>query len=352
MVLLACNFVSAQKPITIGTQHKMTSKALGEDREYWVHLPDSYLKEDIGKAKYPVIYLLDGETNFHSLVGIQKNLTRGMYNYMPECIIVGVVNVDRNRDFTPSQSSVERNGVQTMTTSGGARPFLNFMVHELRQEIDSKYRTSGYNVLIGHSLGGLFAINTLLHHPSSFNAYISLDPSLWWDDEKVFNEAEQLWLQKDFANKFLFVGMAKTVKRPHDKREHSSVINEFCTSLMSQFPGNKLISDWRYYEFETHGTVTTIGMLDGLRILFQGIELPVKQIPKEMSVLTKAFDELSAKLGHQFIPSEDLVDKLAKFAVTSGEEQGALDLLEYNLRNYPDSPRAKQHLTEFRSQKE
>jgi predicted alpha/beta superfamily hydrolase len=43
-------------------------------------------------------------------------------------------------------------------------------------------------VLVGHSFGGLFAINVLLTHPEYFNAYVANDPSLWWDNEITISE--------------------------------------------------------------------------------------------------------------------------------------------------------------------
>lgn len=349
-LLMISTFLQAQQPIVIGYEHKIQSNILNEEREYWIHFPESYSNDNLGKANYPVIYLLDGENNFHSLVGIQKNLTRGVYNYMPESIMVGVVNIDRNRDFTPSNSFVERNGKKSMTTSGGGEAFLSFLTDELQKEINTKYRTSGYNILIGHSLGGLFAINTLLHYSDAFNAYISLDPSLWWDNKKVFNEAKELWSEKNFSGKSLFVGMAQINQRSNDKQQHSETINEFCTSIMSPYSSsNNLLADWKYYADESHGTITTIGMLDGLRKLFKGIELPVKQIPKNASSLEEAFGKLSTRLGHQFIPSETLVDKLAKYALSVDENENALKLLELNLSNYPDSPNAKKSFEEIKN---
>lgn len=317
----------AQRTISIGEKEDFYSDSLNEEREYWIYLPESYEKSET--EKYPVIYLLDGETNFHSLVGIQKNLVRGVYNYMPECIIVGVVNVDRNRDFTPSNSFVEREGRKTMTTSGGAKSFLSFLTDELRTVVDSKYRTNGYNILIGHSLGGLFAINTLLHHTDAFNAYISLDPSLWWDNKKVFTEAEGLWATKDFSGRSLFVGMAQVMVRPNDKQQHSETIKTFCEDVviptMSQ---NHLLADWKYYEDETHGTITTIGMMDGLRKLFTGIELPVKQIPKSPELIVATYAKISERLGFKFSPSKDVLERLAKYAESVGEKENAQKILE------------------------
>ena len=64
----------------------MHSLALGEDRPYWVYLPPKYDDARYGKASYPVIYLLDGDTNFMALAAIQSTFTRGMYNNMPGCM--------------------------------------------------------------------------------------------------------------------------------------------------------------------------------------------------------------------------------------------------------------------------
>lgn len=329
VLLMMSSSLLAQRVIGIGEGADIHSNILNEERQYWMHLPDSYNKSD--SERYPVIYLLDGETNFHSLVGIQKSLTRGMYNYMPECIIIGVLNVDRNRDFTPTNSFVERDGKKTMTTSGGAKPFLSFLTNELRLEVNSKYRTNGYNILIGHSLGGLFAINTLLHDTESFNAYISLDPSLWWDNQRLYKESVEQWATKNFSGRSLFVGMAQVVKRAHDtdKREHSNTISDFCENvLMPNNASNHLFGNWRYYENEMHGSVTTIGMLDGLRMLFDGIALPVKQVPKNPDLIVEAFDKLSKQLGFPFAPSQSLLERLSDYAESVGEKENAQKILE------------------------
>ncbi|MFV0521903.1 MAG: alpha/beta hydrolase-fold protein [Mangrovibacterium sp.] len=50
----------------------MHSVILNEDRAYWVYLPDGY-KKDLNKS-YPVLYLLDGDRNFYSLVAIEKSV--------------------------------------------------------------------------------------------------------------------------------------------------------------------------------------------------------------------------------------------------------------------------------------
>ena len=61
--------LSAQKQdsIYIGTRHTLFSEILNEDRKYWIYVPETKAGEK-GKA-YPVLYLLDGDSFFHSVVG-------------------------------------------------------------------------------------------------------------------------------------------------------------------------------------------------------------------------------------------------------------------------------------------
>ena len=91
----------SQEDICIGKELVLYSTVLQEDRSYWIHLPEHYNMDT--KQRYPVVYLLDGDSFFHSLVGIRKTLASGRGKYLPPCIIVGVLNTDRTRDFTPLQ---------------------------------------------------------------------------------------------------------------------------------------------------------------------------------------------------------------------------------------------------------
>ena len=61
--LLACSFVQGQTSICIGEQLLVSSKVLGETRTISVYLPDSYYDSTLKKTNYPVVYLLDAETN-------------------------------------------------------------------------------------------------------------------------------------------------------------------------------------------------------------------------------------------------------------------------------------------------
>jgi predicted alpha/beta superfamily hydrolase len=51
--------------------------------------------------------------------------------------------------------------------------------------IDRTYRSRPYRVLVGHSLGGLFAVYALMTRPDVFQGYIAISPALWWDDQSL-----------------------------------------------------------------------------------------------------------------------------------------------------------------------
>ena len=129
---------------------------------------------------YPVLYLLDGGTHFHHASGIVQFLAgQGL---MPEMIVVAVINVDRTRDFSPTH-------VEERPTTGGAGKFISFMEEELMTFVDRNYRTSPFDILVGHSFGGTFATYALLEKPDLFNAYIAISPYMMYDNDYVVREA-------------------------------------------------------------------------------------------------------------------------------------------------------------------
>lgn len=71
-----------------------------------------------------------------------------------------------------------------------------FIGTELIPRIDSLYPTTPYRILSGHSLGGFMVVNTLAHHADLFSIYIAVDPSLWWDQQKVLQTAEFALINK------------------------------------------------------------------------------------------------------------------------------------------------------------
>lgn len=348
LIFLTLSFSSllfAQENINIGKVYSIQSSVLDENRSYWVYLPPGYHDNNYGNANYPVIYLLDGDRNFYTMAAVQKAFTYNMYNSMPEAIIVGILNTDRGRDLTPSQASVMRDGRELYSTSGGADNFTEFLITELRAEINRKFRTNGYNILVGHSLGGLFTVNTLLRRPMSFNAYVAIDPSLWWDNRKVFNEAKEMWKDADFKGRSLYVAKARNEDTSDGKDMHSKTIEEFCSTILQSSPKNGLRTSWKLYPDEDHSSVVVPGIHDAFRYIFDGIELPVKKLPDNSEIIADQYKKLSQTLKHTFIPDEKMIDNIGKYALSINKTEGAISIFRYNVANYPDSYNALNSLS-------
>jgi predicted alpha/beta superfamily hydrolase len=91
----------------------------------------------------------------------------------------------RVRDFTPTRTS------QTVN-SRGAGAFLDFLEHELIPFVDRTYRTiPSDRGLLGHSLGGLFAIYILEQRPAPFQRIVAASPKLGWDNRLLVTVASE-----------------------------------------------------------------------------------------------------------------------------------------------------------------
>ena len=216
LYLFSVTLVKAQAikddQIIIGHVDSVKSKILNEKRNIWIYLPKGYDPNSL--ERYPVIYLLDAEWHFEALSGIEHQLSEVMSNTVfPPAIIVGILNTDRNRDLTPTNSLIVLGGrkIEQFKNTGGGEKFISFIEKELFPHIDSTYHTAPYKMLIGHSFGGLTAMNILINHTSLFNDYLVIEPSMWWDGRKLLNEAREAFKEKRFEGKNLFLGIANTM---------------------------------------------------------------------------------------------------------------------------------------------
>ncbi|MBA6153131.1 alpha/beta hydrolase [Gelidibacter maritimus] len=251
--------------LVLGRSHKVYSNILNENRTYYIYLPEGY--GDNTEKKYAVVYLLDANINFHSYTGIQHMLSRGRMGrgIVPEMIVVGIVNTNRIRDFTPTRAKKLpekfRSNNKMLEDGGGLEKFLSFIKKELRPIINKSYNTNGNNTLIGHSLGGLATVYTLMHHPKLFSHYLAIDPSFWWDDEMILRIAPEKLKNSDFSNTKFFFTSAN-----HNNKMDGAVTLK---SLLEDVAPKGLFWDYKYYENENHGSVIIPSEYDGLKFLFR-----------------------------------------------------------------------------------
>jgi uncharacterized protein len=203
------------KQIVIGVRDTIFSKVLDEKRTLLVHLPLTEPDVFAPGQKYPVVYVLEGESLFYSVVAISEQLSGGSGNYMyPKMIVVGIMNTDRTRDLTPTHST--NSTVMPsflLSNSGGGEKFLSFFRNELIPHIDSTYAAAPFRVIIGHSFGGLTAIHALMKHQGLFNSVVAIDPSMWWDNQKFLEASKAALLKNSYAGYSLFMAIANSMSK-------------------------------------------------------------------------------------------------------------------------------------------
>jgi uncharacterized protein len=357
LILLCFSFMAAagqqNNQVVIGTIDTVYSKTLKENRRVWVYVPNSGPNSIYQKQKYPVVYLLDGDGHFGSVVGMIQQLSEVNGNSLcPQMIVVGITNTDRIRDLTPTYVSsgpdLDSNFVRT---SGGGENFTTFLEKELIPYIDSTYPTAPYRMMIGHSLGGLMVLNTLVHHPHLFNSYLAIDPSLWWDNQKLLKQATTALAQKKFGGKSLYLAIANTMQAGMDTLRVQKDTSGASLHIRSMFqlaaalkknPNNGLRWAYKYYPDDDHGSVPLIAEYDALRFLFGYYKLPSFEIMMDKnvradSVLMAHFTKVSGELGYTVLPPEPMVNGMGYGFMQNNMMDKAYGFFQLNIQNYPQS---------------
>ncbi|MEQ9103454.1 MAG: alpha/beta hydrolase-fold protein [Rhodothermales bacterium] len=360
---LAQGQVQAQNPsaplIQIGTPGHLYSDILGEDRPYWIHLPEGYSVED--DATYPVIYLLDGESHLVGLASIQA-----YYNYfrLPEMIVVAISNADnRTRDLTPTEVA-SRNGAP-VDASGGADRFRSFLSAELIPHIDATYATSAHRVLMGHSYAGLFTIHTLLEEPGLFTNYVALDPSLDWDDGRWLEQALPVLASLPLSGHGLFVALSNEIIRFSDTLTFETVrtdTTDFSLGMRSAIAfveaqdrnSSGLSFSWKFYPDDIHGSVPLMGMRDAIVDLYDFWELKKPSLYNDpetpadtiLALIRAQSQAREAGLGYPLPMERDLLEMLSFFYADVGQPQKAKQVLLLAAEYYPEAVSVHEALAE------
>jgi predicted alpha/beta superfamily hydrolase len=293
----------APEPVVIGEKFQIESKVLAETRTYVIHTPDSYKS---GKEAYPVLVLQDAENNFaYTSAAVHLLSANGR---IPAMIVVGINNTDRTRDMTPSKPSTSFGGTPFTGSAGGADKFLSFIADELLPTIDRNYRTRPYRVLIGHSLGGLFAVYALMNRPEVFKGYLISSPSLWWDDQALVKAAPSFFA----AHKDLRADLYMTMANEGDTMlggawKLSAVLEESkLTDVRWQF---------KRYPEEEHGTVPYLSNYEGLQAIFAGYRIanPIALFEGAgLPAFERHYAEVSKRLGYTIeVPARAYGDTLS-----------------------------------------
>ncbi len=311
-------------PLVIGESTVVQSEILGEQRPIVVGLPAGY---EAGSGSYPVVYVLDGPGHIHHTTGSIGHLAQNG-RALP-AIVVGIGNTDRTRDLTPRSDLDEERA--RFPTGGGAENFRRFLVDELRPFIDEHYRTNGGSILIGHSFGALFAIDTAIHEPESFNGYVAISPSLWWSGEKYVKAADELKADHPLFSGALYVAMGTegpTMNPPFER---------FVEAIERNAPSDFVFGVGRFPD-EDHGSIPLRATIAGLKSYFAriGDALDMRQVA-DASELERRYAQISESMGFEVQPSEQAVNQLGYRLLQGGQAERAQGIFAWNAKTYPQS---------------
>ncbi|MCP5054058.1 MAG: hypothetical protein GY940_43215 [bacterium] len=308
--------------LLMGKIVKLHSKVLNETRELWIYLPDGYRRS---KQHYPVLYLLDGDSQFHHVTGITQFLSR--LERIPKLVVVGIVNTNRDRDFLSRYWKTSDWPAKT-----GAKEFRSFLEGELIPFMDKTYRTSSNRILVGHSLGGIFCIETFLTNPELFSAYIAVSSTLQWADDYLVKEApERLRSLSPFKrDKFLYF-----TNSGQDKESWKQ--NRQLEAVLKKTPLKKLRWEFSFREKETHGSNVHGSVYDGLETYYSGMRPSSDMLAKmDLAALKSYFKTLSESYGMTVNVPGIVTDQLGFMKFDKGKMDDAIKIFEYQLTLTPE----------------
>jgi len=306
-----------------GMRLRFKSRLTGEEKAVFISLPAGYEK---GSFHYPVCYILDGRSYFEPFAGIVKYLS--LYEMIPEMIVVAVESGDRLKEFTYTKAN-EKTG--DWPASGGAESFRKFLSDELIPYINASFRTQPFKILVGHSLAGLFAVETLSRHPNLFEATIALSPSLYWNQYEWLKDAEHFLDGINIQKRFLLIsGETKD-------KEETDYLNAF-KHLASTKTSASDFYDYRCFPEETHVSVALPALFYSLKRLFQGWSFPGEAWQTGPEKVKEHFRSLSERYGFLIPVREEFINGHALHGLRRHKAPDeAIRLFEFCLSLYPNS---------------
>ncbi len=332
--------------ISIGKEFSFDSAILKEKRTIQIALPRSY-HTNHKYTRYPVLYLLDGQMFFHSVTGTVQHLSSDASPHIPEMIVVGITSQQRVRDSSPSHSLKSPLGTNEAIyeVSGGASEFLRFLTDELTPYIDKTYSTSDYRVLVGYSFTGLPVLHALFTRPQSFNAYLAIDPSWWWDDYLMEREAREFIAGASIESRALFV--TTTTNNPPPEFLPKLRYVDTLSGMLKAKPVKGLRFGMRIYDDETHSSLALRSVYDGLSHIFHGYAPTLDSLYSNPESLEEQYQLLSRRLDTEIFLREDLVNYFGyAFLSTYRDVDKSLRYFKLNARHYPASANAWDSLAE------
>lgn len=245
--------------------HVLSSRATGREYQLHVSLPRSYASAP--ERTYPLVCLPDPQWDFAMVAAILGNLL--VDGAAPECVVVGVgypgedpdYDALRVHDLAPAFDGAGRRE----SAGRGAAGFLGALEREILPFVERTWRVQpGRRVLVGSSLGGLFALYALLERPGLFHGVVAVSPAVNWADDWLFGVEERVAAASRTLPGRLFMSGAE-----REWPDYLAAIRRFDARLRER-AHDGLAYAWRLVEGEAHAGTKAESFNRGLRFVFAG----------------------------------------------------------------------------------
>lgn len=150
---------------------------------------------------FPALVVLDANTNFATAAN--SAWSRSAYADIAPVVVVGIgypsgdaqqFNARRSFDFTSAAASKSGSPYLAGQATGGAEAFRENVVAAVLKTVErDEHVNARCSVLFGHSLAGLFVVDTLMQRPDMFEGYFAVSPSLYVNGPEVFDK--ERWIR-------------------------------------------------------------------------------------------------------------------------------------------------------------
>ena len=304
------------------------SKILNETRRLLISLPKGY---DRSTEAYPILYLMDGAEQIE-MVGALARALSAQGSVIPELIVVGITNTDRERDLTFEKSPAGA----PMPTAGGAANFLRMIREEIIPLVEKSFRTAPFRILHGHSLGGYVASKTFLNDPRAFNAYIAVSSSLQMENFHWLDGAKKKLQDGDNARTFFQLSLGNEGDPPFD-----AAWAKFTAALRSVKKSHYAWASRRHPD-DNHGSIPIISTYEGLRAIFADFSFEnanEKNFDKvTLAQVREYYRRLSEKYGYTMEMPLATVLRIGQQALKQGPLDEAAAFVDEQITLRPGAP--------------
>lgn len=301
-------------------EHTLKSNLTGHATTIRVDLPASYELQD--RHAYPVLYVLDGESNGEHARAVTDYLAE--IGRAPEMIVVAVdAGPTRARDYLPATEAATAQG------GGDAEAFLQFFADELVTLVEREYRAAPLRVISGHSYGGLFVLHAMAERPGLFAGGLAQSPYV---DAQLSAPVLDAWESESFDPEgFVYACLGDEPSlQPGFER---------LGEALERADGAGFDFSTRSLEGESHMTTRLLGLYEGLQTLF-GDQWSVGQTALSEygpEALDQRIEELSEQYGYPILLAPSNYQRAVQLGFAGGDIVAAKAATEHYVDVYPRS---------------